>query len=188
MVSFARPLWRLRTTHGPHPLAWDELREYGPLLTMRWDPHPDPVQVHPGVGVSYAAPDIVTVVAEVFQKTRRVVASTSALELVGWQPVRPLQLLDLTGTWLLRNRAAHSLTGGPRATCRGWARAIYATWPDLDGLVVTSTWTGKPMLVLFTQAQSSFPTLPAFSRLASDPLGSSLLTLAARELSWPVSL
>lgn len=186
VVSFERPLWRVRATDGPYALPWNVLREYGPVSTMRWDPHPAPVRAHPGVGVGYAAPDLVTVIAEVFQKNRQV-KRTGSLELVGWKPTRPLRLLDLTGSWLVRNGASHSLSSGPKSVCRAWSRQIHVTWPDLDGLLAPSTLTGRPMVVLFAPAASAFPVAPAFARLLNDPGADRYLTPAARELGWRIA-
>ena len=38
-------------------------------------------------------------------------------------------------------------------SCRSWARAIFTTWPDLDGLLVTSTMTGRVNTVLWNAAE-----------------------------------
>jgi hypothetical protein len=67
-----------------------------------------------------------------------------AATLTAWQPQRSLRLLDLSGMWLLRNPASAALLAAPRSICRRWARAIYTAWPELDGLSVPSTLTGRP--------------------------------------------
>lgn len=186
VVEYGGPLWRIRWVTGTHVLPWNALREYGPAATMRWDPHPEPADVHAGVGVSYAAQDVTTTVAEVFQKGRRI-RRTASQELVGWTPTRPLRLLNLSETWLVANGASASLAHGPKRTCRAWAAAIHRAWPDLDGLRVPSTWTGRPMVVLFSPAASTLPALPTFARLLNDPAASPLIGKAARELGWPVA-
>ncbi|OJV23119.1 MAG: hypothetical protein BGO26_09195 [Actinobacteria bacterium 69-20] len=163
-LLLAQPtLWRIHGTFGPHALAWNEFRTFGPLSTARFDPHPQPRGEHDGYGVSYAALDLPTAVAEVFQHTR-VVESTPAVTVTSWSPVRPLRLLDLTGDWALRNGASHSLQAAPRRTCRNWSRTILETWQDVDGLQSASTMTGRPIVTLYERAADSYPHQPAFSR------------------------
>jgi len=114
-------LWRVHSTSGPCVLPWDGLRHVGPT-TGRWDPQVPP----PGTsarGVLYAALDVTTVVAEVFQDTRVVDRVTWSPHLTGWHPARDLTLLDLTGAWPVRQGASHVLTAGRRSVCRPWTRA-----------------------------------------------------------------
>lgn len=171
-------LWRVHRTQGLHVLPWNLLRHYGPLPVMRFDPHPEPVGPH-AEGVMYAATAIAGALAETFQATRTIDTVSFAPQLTAWRPVRELRLLDLTGTWALRNQAAHALTSAPRPTCRAWARAIHATWPELDGLWVPSTMTGAPNAVLWNPAASSFPASPAFSRPLADATVHAIVTRVA---------
>ncbi|MEZ5098103.1 MAG: RES domain-containing protein [Nocardioides sp.] len=152
---------------------------------LRWEPQPPPPADHPGNGVLYAATDTTTAFAEVFQARRALTLSPARL-LSGWQPTRPLRLLDLTGGWAIRQGASASLHAAPRSTCRAWARAIRAELPDLDGLYPPSTWTLRPMVVLFAPAGSAFPAGPSFSREIDDPLLSRYVVTAADELGWPI--
>lgn len=186
VVLFQEPIWRIRSVGSSHSLPWDGLRQFGPIVTNRWDPHPEPEGTYPGFGVSYASPDLTTTVAEVFQKGRRIRRNASQ-ELVGWTPTRTLQLLDLSKKWLLKNGASASLAHWQKRTCRAWAHAVRDTWPELDGLLVPSTWTGEPMVVLFEPAMDSFPALPAFSKLLNDPGADLFLLRAAGALKWPIS-
>ncbi len=149
---------------------------------MRWDPHPEPLAEHPDHAVLYAATDIATTVAEVFQTTRRIDLVSGAPHLTGWIPSRPLRLLDLTGTWPVRNGAASALQAAPRPTCRRWAAAIHDTWPDLDGVRATSTMTGLPVIVLWAPAADSFPDAPAFTRPLTQPHTRATVTQAAERL------
>lgn len=142
---------------------WDAFRTFGPLSAARYDPHPEPRGEHPGFGITYAAADVTTTVAEVFQD-RRTVNASGSLHLTSWTPTRALKLLDLTGDWALRNGAAHALAAAPRPTCRWWSRSIRETWDWLDGLWAPSTLTGRPMVALYEPAGDSFPPAPAFTR------------------------
>lgn len=183
-VLTVRPVvWRIHRISGVHVLPWNAFRRYGPLRTARFDPHAHPVGEHPGDGITYAALDVPTSVAEVFQFSR-VVTSSSGVHLTSWTPTRELRLLDLTGDWALRNSGSHSLFAAPKSTCRNWSREIHRRWPDLDGLWSRSTMTGQPMLALYEAAADSFPQLPAFTRPLDNPTVEELIAAAAQRLGY----
>lgn len=168
-VLSVRPvLWRIHRTQGGHVLAWNQMRSFGPLPTMRYDPHPEPTGTS-AEGVLYTATGLATALAETFQTTRVVDSRSFAPQVTAWTPTRDLRLLDLTGSWALRNGAAFSLATAPKSTCRAWARQIRATWPDLDGLSTPSTMTGGTNVVLWNPARSSLPATPDFSRPLAEP-------------------
>lgn len=152
---------------------------------MRWDPHPSPTGDHPGYGITYAAVDVATAVAEVFQ-TNRVVPISSDVCLTSWTPVRALRLLDLTGDWALRNEAAHALHAARRSTGRAWSNAIRDTWRWLDGLWAPSTLTGRPVIALYEPAAGSFPAVPAFSRTLDNAVVWSVVADAARGIGYRI--
>ena len=185
-AEYSGTLWRLHRTAGEHVLPWNKLRTYGPLPSMRWDPHPGPDPSARAEGVLYAASDLATSLAEVYQTTRVIDTLAGAPTLTAWQPQRSLHLLDLSGTWLLRNTASAALLGAPRSVCRRWARVIYTTWPELDGLYVPSTMTGRPNIVLWDAAADSIPTLPSFSRPLTHPLVWSIAQAAAAEIGYSI--
>ena len=179
-------LWRIHRTVGEHVLAWNRLRSHGPLATMRWEPHPERRGDH-REGVLYAATDLGTAAAEVFQATRLIDTISGMPHATAWQPTRPLRLLDLTKAWALRNGAAAALGAAPRSTCRAWARSIATTWPNLDGLWVTSTMTGHHSVVLWNPAGDSFPSAPQFSRPLADPTLRAILSrIAAKDLNYRI--
>lgn len=185
-IDYTGTLWRVHRTAGEHVLPWNQLRTYGPLPSMRWDPHPGP---SPGArcdGVLYAAGDLATSLAEVYQTTRVIDTRAGTPTLTAWHPQRPLHLLDLSTTWLLRNSASTALLAAPRSVCRRWARAIYTTWPDLDGLYVPSTMTGRPNIVLWTAGADSIPMMPEFSRPLAHPLVWSITQAAAGEIGYTI--
>jgi hypothetical protein len=185
-TEYSGTLWRVHRTAGEHVLAWNQLRTYGPLPSMRWDPHPGTEPSTRTEGVLYAASDIATSLAEVYQTTRVIDTVAGAATLTAWQPQRRLQLLDLSGTWLLRNNASAALLAAPRSVCRRWAGAIYTTWPGLDGLYVPSTMTGRPNIVLWNSAADSIPPLPSFSRPLTHPLVWSIAHAAATEIGYRI--
>jgi RES domain len=186
IADYTATLWRIHRTEGEHVLPWNTLRTYGPLPSMRWDPHPGAEPISTAEGVLYAAADVATNLAEVYQTTRVIDTRAGAPTLTAWQPQRGLRLLDLSGTWLLRNSASAALLAAPRSTCRRWARAIYTTWPELDGLYVPSTLTGRPNIVLWNAAADSIPTMPSFSRPLTHPLVWSIAQAAAAEIGYHI--
>jgi RES domain len=186
IADYTGTLWRIHRTEGEHVLPWNKLRTYGPLPSMRWDPHPGAEPISAAEGVLYAAADVATNLAEVYRATRVIDTRAGAATLTAWQPQRRLRLLDLSGTWLLRNTASAALLAAPRSTCRRWARAIYTTWPELDGLYVPSTLTGRPNIVLWNAAADSIPTLPSFSRPLTQPLVWSIAQAAAAEIGYRI--
>lgn len=177
-------LWRVHATAGPHVTPWNRLRHFGPT-TSRFDPQPPPPRWSER-GVTYAATDVVTCLAEVFAASRVVDVGRRAPYLTGWRPTRVLTLLDLTETWPIRNGASHLLTSGPKSVCRAWARAVDTEWPDLDGLWSVSTMTGRPTVTLFTPAADAFPRRPAFSRPLASPALQGALATAAAEIGYRV--
>lgn len=185
VVDYTGILWRVHRTTGEHVRPWNELRTYGPLPSMRWDPHPGRQPDHPD-GVLYAASDVTTTLAEVYQPTLRIDTRAGVPRLTAWEPTRPLQLLDLSGTWLLRNAASAALLAAPRSICRRWARAIYATWPELDGLHAPSAMTGRINVILWTASADAMPAAPAFSRPLEQPLVWSLAQAAAVEIGYQI--
>lgn len=184
VVTHTDIIWRIHRTRGEHVLPWNQLRTFGPLPSMRWDQHPVPGPGPSAVGILYGASDVGTAVAEVFQTTRIVDTVTGAPTLTGWRPTRPLGLLDLSDTWSLRNGASAALSTAPRPVCRRWARAISVAWPDLDGLRVPSTMTGRPNIVLWSSAADAMPELPLFSRPLDHPLVWSIVQAAASEIGY----
>jgi hypothetical protein len=186
LVTVGPVLWRIHRTLGEHVLPWNGLRTFGPLASARFDPHPLPAGDHPGYGVLYAAQDVATALADAFQTTRLINTRAGALHLTSWTPTRPLALLDLTGTWALRNHAAAALAAAPRPTCRNWARAIRAQWPDLDGLYAPSTMTGTATIVLWEPARNSVPDLPDFSRPLAHPMVWTFAHRAAKKIGYDI--
>lgn len=184
-------LWRIHRTSGPYPTAWSSFRSYGPLPSMRWDPHPEPVGVHDQYGVLYTAYDLKTATAEVFQQGRRIDTLTAAPYATSWTPTRPLRLLDLTGLWPLRQGASHALLSAPEPSCRNWARAICddasAAGIELDGLEVHSTLTGEPMAVLFAGSGAALPAAPAYTSPLDGPMIFTALHSIASDIGYSIT-
>ncbi|WP_219107016.1 RES family NAD+ phosphorylase [Austwickia sp. TVS 96-490-7B] len=172
-------------TQGRHVTAWDEFRHHGPLAGMRWEPHPaGPISHHPRHGVSYQGVDIATCLAEVFQTTRCIDTHTGKPQIIMWTPTRPVPLLDVTGTWPIRQGASAALMSAPRPVCTAWAQAIHHDLPQVEGIMTRSTMTGNAVVVLFTAAASAFPAAPDHVVSLSSDIGVLLAHAAAVELGY----
>lgn len=191
LAAFEDELFRIYRTAGNYPVEWNTFREYGPVPTSRWDPHPLPSGIHPSHAIMYCACSLPTALAEAFQDARHVDLVANSPRLTIWKPSRPLTLLNLTSTssWTLQNGAAHSLNSlQDIALSQEWARAIFAADIDdeLDGLLVESTMTGYDSVVLFKPAEESLPVAP----IADAPLAAQharlLIKAAAKEIGYSV--
>lgn len=178
-------LWRVHRTSGGHVVPWDQLRYWGPAARTRFDPHEPPPHVQER-GVSYAALDVPTALAEVFQLTRVINMGRDAPYLTAWTPVRRLTLLDLTGTWPIQAGASHAINTGRRDHCRAWARAIHTARPDLDGLRHQSSMTGGDAITLFTHAADGFPDHPLLSLPLDHPGLRRHMLAAAAQINYRV--
>jgi len=191
LITYDQALWRIHTTVGTHPSAWDELRNYGPISRFRWDPHPSPTQQHSEVGVSYTATGYATAFAEVFQDDQAITLSASRA-LSGWYPSRPLTLLDLVKSdWAVHHGASASLPQATKNICRNWSHNIWEQLGNgsdalLDGLYVPSTKLGDSMVVLFPRAKDAFPVAPNFSRALNHAAVAAMAVAAASRLRWPI--
>ena len=177
LTSYGGALFRIFKAGG--------MRYFGPVPKMRFDPQPPPPGIHTR-GVMYAACDFVTPFAEVFQRTR-VIAGSSGSTVVGWKPIRPLLLVDLTSDFLIRNGASASLMMGPKLYTQAWAQAIDAQYGDrVDGLWHLSAMRTKPMVTLFERSilVPSFPASPTLHRGVDDPLLRAQLARVARTIKF----
>ncbi|HEX7373349.1 MAG TPA: RES domain-containing protein [Steroidobacteraceae bacterium] len=180
-------LWRIARTGGRYTASWNHLREFGPVATMRWDPHEPPAHTQPARAVLYAATSLTTAAAEVWQATRRIDPYTGSPVVARFTPTRPLRLLDLTarGTWAIRNGAGAALSAAPRDVCRSWAREALSALPGLDGLLVPSTLSGMNV-VLFAAAKAAMPSRADLLASASDPAMLSIFEAIADAIDYDI--
>jgi hypothetical protein len=185
-LDAAAVLWRIHRTTGEHVAPWSQLRRYGPIPWCRFDPHPPgPPRLHRDIGVLYAAADLPTALAEVFQLTRVVDRTSGAPAVSAFRLTRGVRLLDLTGTWPLRAGASHVLnTDGRRDVTQAWARGIIAAWPELDGLRHTSSLTGRDCVTLFGPAATALPPEPLRRWSLLDPTMSDALARATMTIGY----
>lgn len=185
IVGTGEQLWRVYFRSGEHPSRWNQFRTFGPI-DARFDHHLDDGPSS-GRSVMYAAANPVTCLAEVFQKTRTINRTYRSPALVGFAPARPLKLLDLTGPFMTRIGASMGLMTGPRSVARSWARGLYSTYSDAQGLFYPSSMHGNAFAVVLNDRADSaqgLPTSPGFHRTLNDPAMMTLLKNAARELGY----
>ncbi len=156
-------LWHIYKRGGPHPTTWDSFRTYGPV-DARFDHHTRPTRVQ-SRGILYTATLIATCVAEFFQATRIVDLTRDEPWLAAHRAARDLCLLDLTSSWPTRAGSSTLLNNGPREYSRHWSAAIYAAYPDIDGLYYASSmYRLKPCIALYERAIDSVPPYPESDR------------------------
>jgi hypothetical protein len=164
-------VWRIYFQAGAHPTTWAQLRSWGPS-DARFDHHVPPPSVqarrilYGAVGPKAA----LSTIAEVFQATRVVERGRRSPAVVAFETEEKLRLLDLTGTWPTRAGASMALSSGRRDRARDWSRAIYAAFPDVDGILYASSMNAnEPCVALYERATRAMPRHPVFHRLLSDP-------------------
>lgn len=178
--------WRIHRTSGAHVLAWNAFRENGPRL--RFDPHPLPVGNHPGIGVWYGASEPLAALAESFQIDRTIDRLRGAPYLTALRFTRELRLLDLAadsaGSWPTRAGGTFALSTGPHSITQRWARRIAEAFPDVDGVLYNSRFSGRHCVALFVPAAVAVPPRPALSLPLNHPGLAVRIASAARQLSY----
>ncbi|TFD63226.1 hypothetical protein E3T39_00510 [Cryobacterium suzukii] len=127
-----------------------------------------------------------TALAEVFQK-ERVISGDRGTTIAGGMPTRAIILIDLTGTWLIRNGAEASLAMGPKRHTQNRAQTIDEQLGDnVVGLYHLSALTGSPLITLFQREEDALPTRPDFHRLVNDPLSQRPVARAPTSIQYGV--
>jgi hypothetical protein len=120
--------------------------------------------------ILYAATEIATTMAEFFQSTRRINRSRHSPWFCGFRLVEDVTLLDLTGSWPTAAGASMLINSGRRSASRLWSRAIYREYPQVHGLLYSSSMhANRPCVALYERAISAMPTAPEFDRPLLDP-------------------
>lgn len=135
----------------------------------------------------YAAEHPATCFAEVFQDARTIDRRRHDPWLVGFELVRPITLLDLTGPWPTRAGASMAISSGPRPRARRWSQAIYTAYPAIEGLYYASSMNAnQPALVLYERAAGALPGRPLFHRALTDATLTAAIIRVARHLNYAV--
>jgi hypothetical protein len=158
-------LWRVYRAGGLHPVAWNELRTYGPLATGRFDHHEPPAHEQPDRGILYAATTAAVAIVETFGETRLIDRLDRDPWLAAFRLEADLEALDLGGPWPTRAGASQAIATGRRDVARAWSRAIWASYPDLTALRYRSSMAGGTAfnLALYERAGRTLPPQPALN-------------------------
>ncbi len=180
-------LARIYHASGPHPVAWNQFRAWGPARNARFDHHQPDAAGEPQVqsrGILYCARQGITCIAEVFQGTRVVNRYANDPYLCVLSPKRDLKLLDLTGEFATRMGASLAIHSGPRHRAREWARALHDAY-DHDGLLyLSSMHPGASAIALNERAEDAMPAAPLSNRPLSDPLLTDVIDALTHRLGY----
>lgn len=185
-------LARIYPTAGAHPVSWQQFRTAGPLPTGRFDHHEDGATR----GIWYGAANrtatgrrvdaLLGAVAETCADTHTIDRSVNARHVVLCEPARALKLLRLGSTWLPAAHGNAAIFAGPRSRAQAWSRAIYAHYPDLDGLYYpSSNFPGSACVALYERAAGAL-TVPRLLRRLDEPGLRPYLEQVADDLGWPL--
>ncbi len=184
-------LQRIYRRGGDHPSLWNQLRYFGPTAA-RFDHH---LRDNTGIarvqdrGILYAATDIVTALAEVFQQKRTVNRSVDQPWLVSYALNCDLTLLDLTGTFPVKAGGLMKLASGPTLYSQNWSRAFYKCYADIHGIYFPSSLTNRPVMALYERVLQfkPFPVAPLFHRALNDALLLEPIRNACKEIGYDLA-
>ena len=178
-------LWRIYSRGGAHPTIWNAFRRYGPTH-LRFDHHLPPPHEQERA-ILYAAPAILTCLAEVFQDTGWIDPRHDDPWLVGFRLARPVRLLSLRGLWPTRAGASMAINTGDRSRARTWSRAIHTAYPAAEGLWYASAMNAHaPSVALYERAAEALTVPPVFHRALADPLVRPILAQSAHALRYGI--
>jgi hypothetical protein len=140
-----------------------------------------------GRGTVYGALRVYTCFAEVFQDTRTIERSRKRPWLVGFELIRPVSLLDLTGTWPTQAGASMAIGSGRRDRARAWSVRIYEDYSTIEGLYYPSSMdSNQPSVALYERARDAIPARPLFHRALVDPVLNGAVVQAALLFNYGV--
>ena len=174
-------LGRIYLTGGEHSAAWDSFRTFGPMAIMRFDHQPPPAAPHRIRAISYLAPrrgrrglrfdPLATCVRECFASTNTIDIQAGAPWFVLWKTTRVLRLLDVVDSpWIARAEGNGAISSGPRGMARRWSRAIYRSYPEVDGIFYeAATLPSARSVALYERARTALPDRPTVTLPLTHP-------------------
>lgn len=193
-------LGRIYAAGGAHPTTWWAFRTWGPTGN-RFDHHPDPPGNHPRHGVMYLAPHwaglsrsqqpvLLTCLAEVFRDSGVIEVRRDSRYFALFDTTEPLRLLDVADTlWVTEAGGNAAISSGPHDASRAWARAIWRTYRDVDGIIYgCSNIPPARSVILFERARRAVPRSPSFNRPLADPALRGALERFATDLALDLVL
>lgn len=169
---------RVHPLGGPHPIAWDELRRWGPT-DSRFDHQPEPAHVDSNRGIAYLAVNhrranaLTTAIGEVAQDSGAIVPvqldHPDSRYVTVFDTIAELNLLDLTSGWVTRAGGNAAISSGNRFQARAWARSIYEHHPAIDGIFFPSSiYPPGRCVALWERGADCLPPTPLTSRSFVD--------------------
>ena len=181
-------LHRIYRRGGDFPTLWNAFRHFGPTAARFDHQEPDArgrgrIQTR---GILYAATDIPTALAEVFQARRSINRALDAPWLVSAELATELVLLDLTDTYPLKAGGSMKLASGPTVYAQAWSRGFYEVYTEIAGLLYPSSLANRPVVALYERAVKTgpFSAPPRFHRALSDALLLEPMRNVAREIGY----
>lgn len=189
-LSTGARLARIYFTAGPAAGSWRHFRDFGPL-GGRFDHHLPSPNGGPRAqdrAILYCAVHVDTCVAEVFQMTRQIDRVRNAPWLAIFELLRDVPLLDFTGAFTTRLGASTAINSGSRKRARAWSQAVYAAYPQSEGILYPSSMNGHaPAVALYERARSAIPVAPRFNRSLADDALLDVLKHSASALGYGLS-
>lgn len=189
VLKAGEKLTRIHELAGPHPVAWNEFRAWGPTRS-RFDHQPPPPREHSTRRVAYftfGETAFTAALAEYFQDDG---GGIQPFDLVYRRPhmsvvsiALEVRVLDLGGGWVTRAGGNQAICAGSHRVAREWTRAIYRHHSDLGGLAWgSSVWGAGRCLALWERALTAFPSAPDLHRALNDTAMAVPIAAAAEEL------
>src|SRR3569623_2399025 len=174
MLAAGTALARIYSVGWKHGTAWNTFRHFGPVGSSRFDHHRFDEAGQPCVqnrSMLYAAPSVVTCVAEDFQDRRVIYKYRDDRWLAAFELATDLPLLDLTGSFVTKIGASTALHSGPKHQARKWAEPLYEAFPQCVGIAYCSSMNGNALSIALTARAEQSGILPkhrSFNRSLSD--------------------
>lgn len=181
-------LHRVYRRGGEHPTVWNAFRHFGPTAA-RFDHHLRDHKKRAYLqdrGIFYAATDIITALAEVYQDKRAVNRTANQPWLVSYALASPITLLDLSGTFPVKAGGSMKLVSGATLYAQNWSRGFYDCYPEIHGVYYPSSLTNRPVVAVYERAVSLklFPLNPQFHRALRDALLLEPIRNACKEIGY----
>jgi hypothetical protein len=190
VIKAGTRLLRVHPLGGPHPVAWNQFRSFGPTAGRFDHQHPPPrtSRTRRVAYFTYGADAFIAALAESYQDGA---GTIGPLDLTRHAPhvsmletARPLKLLDLSSGWVTRAGGNQAICSGSRRRAQEWARAIYQHHKaSIDGLAyASSVWGPGRCVALWEQAEDAIPNDVLAHRALNDSALVDAVAHAAKEL------
>lgn len=180
-------IFRVYKAGGRHPAQWSDFRRSGPIPAMRWDHHVPPPATGNDRSSWYGADHPDAALGESSSATRVIDRVTDTAYLAVVAISRALRLLSTDTGWPTRAGATLAINAAPFDETQRWARAIYETYLDIEGIWYPSRIShGHHCVALFERSSDALPPRAEDNRPLQDPLLDGDLRRAAARFDYRV--